>query len=40
MQDWPIYHYNSARTGAVGSGPALGRARRLSSTSFAGAVYA
>jgi outer membrane protein assembly factor BamB len=39
-QDWPTYHDNSARTGAVGSGPALGRVRPLWSTSVAGAVYA
>jgi outer membrane protein assembly factor BamB len=39
-QDWPTYHQTGARTGAVSSGPALGRVRRRWSTPVAGAVYA
>jgi outer membrane protein assembly factor BamB len=38
--DWPTYHHDSARTGATGSGPPLGRARRLWSAAVDGAVYA
>jgi outer membrane protein assembly factor BamB len=38
--DWPTYHATGARTGAAGTGPALGRARRLWSRPVDGAVYA
>jgi outer membrane protein assembly factor BamB len=39
-QNWATYHGSGARTGAVGSGPALGRVRRRWSTRVDGAVYA
>lgn len=38
--DWPTYHADSARTGAISAGPPLGRARKLWSTPIDGAVYA
>lgn len=38
--DWPTYHANGTRTGAVWSGPALGHAHRLWSVPVDGAVYA
>jgi outer membrane protein assembly factor BamB len=38
--DWPTYHALGARTGAVATGPPLGRVRRLWSAPVDGAVYA
>jgi outer membrane protein assembly factor BamB len=38
--DWTTYHQNGARTGAVASGPPLGRVRRLWSEPVDGGVYA
>lgn len=38
--DWPTYHNVGARTGAVATGPPLGRVRRLWSVPVDGAVYA
>jgi len=38
--DWATYHRSGLRTGAVATGPALGRVRRLWSVPVAGGVYA
>ncbi len=38
--EWPTYHRNSARTGAVADGPALGHVHRLWAVPVEGAVYA